>query len=87
MGLFWDPVTPEIAEDYHDIIPFPMDISCMGRRLASGQYDLHPHVFFRDMLLVTTNALVYNSLGDEISLKAIEFAKKGLSSCADRLVM
>jgi hypothetical protein len=87
MGLFWDPVTPEIAEDYHDIIPLPMDISSMEGRLSAGIYDLHPLVFLRDMLLTTTNALVYNSLGDEISLKAIEMAKKGLSSCADRLVM
>lgn len=86
MGLFWDPVTREIAEDYHDVIPYPMDISSMEGKVAAGDYDLHPLVFLRDMLLITTNALVYNSLGDEISVKAIEMAKKGLTSCADRSV-
>lgn len=86
VGLFWDPVTSEIAADYHEIIPCPMDISSMEGKIRAGEYDKCPQLFVRDMLLISIDALVYNSLGDEISLKALEMAKKGLTACADRSV-
>ena len=83
-GLFWEPVTPEIAADYDDVIPFPMDILTMEKKNSLGEYDRHPQLFVRDVLLMATNALVYNTLGDEICQKALEVAKKGLDSCSDK---
>jgi hypothetical protein len=43
-GLFWEPVTPEIAADYADVIPFPMDMTTMASKIDGGQYDAIPQV-------------------------------------------
>ena len=44
IGLFWEPVTPDIAPDYADVIPFPMDMTTIASKIDGGQYDATPQV-------------------------------------------
>ncbi|XP_062860363.1 tyrosine-protein kinase BAZ1B [Trichomycterus rosablanca] len=62
---FREPVSPEEAEDYLDIISNPMDFSTMQNKFKSSEYR-SPHDFLEDLKLVFTNAEEYNQLGSSV---------------------
>uniref|UniRef100_A0AAY4C8N4 Tyrosine-protein kinase BAZ1B n=1 Tax=Denticeps clupeoides TaxID=299321 RepID=A0AAY4C8N4_9TELE len=62
---FREPVSPDEAEDYLDIIGQPMDFSTMQEKFSSGQYRTTQD-FLEDMKLVFSNAEEYNQPGSEV---------------------
>ncbi|KPP71201.1 tyrosine-protein kinase BAZ1B-like [Scleropages formosus] len=62
---FREPVSPEEAEDYLDIITHPMDFQTMLRKFSDGQYR-HGGDFLEDMKLVFSNAEEYNQPGSTV---------------------
>ncbi|XP_036380882.1 tyrosine-protein kinase BAZ1B-like isoform X2 [Megalops cyprinoides] len=62
---FREPVSPDEAEDYLDIISSPMDFQTMQRKCAEGQYR-HSSDFLEDMKLVFSNAEEYNRPGSTV---------------------
>nr|XP_023675244.1 tyrosine-protein kinase BAZ1B [Paramormyrops kingsleyae]XP_023675245.1 tyrosine-protein kinase BAZ1B [Paramormyrops kingsleyae]XP_023675246.1 tyrosine-protein kinase BAZ1B [Paramormyrops kingsleyae] len=62
---FREPVSPEEAEDYLDIISHPMDFQTMLQKFAEGQYR-HSSDFLEDMKLVFSNAEEYNQPGSVV---------------------
>ncbi|EOA39821.1 hypothetical protein CARUB_v10008487mg, partial [Capsella rubella] len=59
-GVYSDPVDPEELPDYHEIITNPMDFSTVRKKLDSGSY-ASLEQFERDVFLICTNAMEYNS--------------------------
>ncbi|CAH8252986.1 unnamed protein product [Arabidopsis lyrata] len=59
-GVYSDPVDPEELPDYHEIITNPMDFSTLRKKLDSGAYATLEQ-FERDVFLICTNAMEYNS--------------------------
>ncbi|XP_010477316.1 PREDICTED: bromodomain-containing protein 9-like [Camelina sativa] len=59
-GVYSDPVDPEELPDYHEIITNPMDFSTVRKKLDSGAY-ASLEQFERDVFLICTNAMEYNS--------------------------
>ncbi|GAB4821683.1 hypothetical protein N2152v2_008729 [Parachlorella kessleri] len=58
---FREPVTAELAPDYHDIIKAPMDLSSVEARLESRHYYVTLDIFVADMDRIFNNAKHYNS--------------------------
>ncbi|GAB4853017.1 hypothetical protein Ancab_017206 [Ancistrocladus abbreviatus] len=59
-GVFAEPVDPEELPDYHDVIEHPMDFSTVRKKLTSGTY-ANLEQFERDVFLICSNAMQYNS--------------------------
>ncbi|XP_010498505.1 PREDICTED: bromodomain-containing protein 9-like [Camelina sativa] len=59
-GVYSDPVDPEELPDYHEIITNPMDFSTVRKKLDSAAY-ASLEQFERDVFLICTNAMEYNS--------------------------
>ncbi|XP_040902042.1 tyrosine-protein kinase BAZ1B isoform X2 [Toxotes jaculatrix] len=62
---FREPVSPEEAEDYLDIISQPMDFQTMLGKFSQGSYR-HAQDFLEDMKLVFSNAEEYNQQGSTV---------------------
>ncbi|XP_068173733.1 tyrosine-protein kinase BAZ1B [Antennarius striatus] len=62
---FREPVSPDEAEDYLDIISQPMDFQTMLGKISQGAYR-HPQDFLEDMKLVFSNAEEYNQQGSTV---------------------
>ncbi|KAL1443963.1 hypothetical protein MTO96_030121 [Rhipicephalus appendiculatus] len=63
---FLEPVDPEDAPGYYDVIDQPMDFSTIKKKLESGQYrDITE--FHEDMMLVKRNCQTYNPPDHEAS--------------------
>ncbi|MEQ2290917.1 Tyrosine-protein kinase baz1b [Ameca splendens] len=62
---FRDPVSPDEAEDYLDIISEPMDFQTMLGKFSQGSYR-HAQDFLEDMKLVFSNAEEYNQQGSTV---------------------
>ncbi|XP_072248738.1 tyrosine-protein kinase BAZ1B isoform X2 [Leuresthes tenuis] len=62
---FREPVSPEEAEDYLDIISQPMDFQTMLGKFSQGSYR-HAQDFLEDMKLVFANAEEYNQQGSTV---------------------
>lgn len=60
-----EPVSPEEAEDYLDIISEPMDFQTMQGKFTQGSYH-HPQDFLEDMKLVFSNSEEYNQQGSTV---------------------
>jgi len=58
-GFFCAPVDPEEAPDYHEVIPEPMDLGTMQRKLETGKYRRLDEVE-RDLDLIWRNCFTYN---------------------------
>lgn len=68
---FLEPVDPEDAPGYYDVIEQPMDFSTIKKKLESGQYrDITE--FHEDMMLVKRNCQTYNPPDHEASLDCEE---------------
>ncbi|KAH7567011.1 hypothetical protein JRO89_XS07G0006600 [Xanthoceras sorbifolium] len=59
-GVFSEPVDPEELPDYHDIIAHPMDFATVRKKLDGGAY-ANLEDFEKDVLLICSNAMQYNS--------------------------
>ncbi|XP_061575172.1 tyrosine-protein kinase BAZ1B [Cololabis saira] len=62
---FREPVSPDEAEDYQDIISQPMDFQTMLGKFSQGSYR-HAQDFLEDMKLVFSNAEEYNQQGSTV---------------------
>ncbi|TMS07578.1 Tyrosine-protein kinase BAZ1B [Larimichthys crocea] len=62
---FREPVSPEEAEDYLDIISQPMDFQTMLGKFSQGSYR-HAQDFLEDIKLVFANAEEYNQQGSTV---------------------
>uniref|UniRef100_A0A3Q3ILP9 Tyrosine-protein kinase BAZ1B n=1 Tax=Monopterus albus TaxID=43700 RepID=A0A3Q3ILP9_MONAL len=62
---FREPVSPDEAEDYLDIIAQPMDFQTMLGKFSQGSYR-HAQDFLEDMKLVFSNAEEYNQQGSTV---------------------
>ena len=69
--FFNDPVDPVALKlpDYFDIVKQPMDYSTVKDKIKLGKYT-DPQEFERDMLLVYSNAILYNPVGDPVRAAA-----------------
>ncbi|KAG5246602.1 bromodomain-containing protein [Salix suchowensis] len=61
-GVFSEPVDPEELPDYFDIVENPMDFSTARKKLDEGAYT-NLEQFEKDVLLICSNAMKYNSPG------------------------
>ncbi|KAK7311022.1 hypothetical protein RJT34_08874 [Clitoria ternatea] len=59
-GVFSEPVDPEELPDYHDIIKNPMDFGTVRKKMDGGLY-LNLEEFEKDVFLICSNAMQYNS--------------------------
>ncbi|XP_023523976.1 uncharacterized protein LOC111788062 [Cucurbita pepo subsp. pepo] len=59
-GVYAEPVDPEELPDYHDVIEHPMDFATVRNKLANGSYSTLEQ-FERDVFLICSNAMQYNS--------------------------
>ncbi|XP_062017835.1 uncharacterized protein LOC133734210 [Rosa rugosa] len=59
-GVYAEPVDPEELPDYHDVIEHPMDFATVRKQLANGAYSTLEQ-FERDIFLICSNAMQYNS--------------------------
>ncbi|KAJ3123564.1 nuA3 HAT complex component nto1 [Nowakowskiella sp. JEL0407] len=59
--IFHNPVTPEIAPDYRDIIEHPMDFFTMEKKIENWEY-ANFNEFKADIELIIENCLTYNSI-------------------------
>ncbi|KAL1190037.1 Histone acetyltransferase GCN5 [Cardamine amara subsp. amara] len=77
-GVYSDPVDPEELPDYHEIIKNLMDFTTLRKKLESGAY-ANLEQFEKDVFLICTNAMEYNS-ADTIYFRQaramLELAKK-----------
>uniref|UniRef100_A0A3Q2ZY81 Tyrosine-protein kinase BAZ1B n=1 Tax=Kryptolebias marmoratus TaxID=37003 RepID=A0A3Q2ZY81_KRYMA len=62
---FREPVSPDEAEDYLDIISEPMDFQTMLGKFGQGSYR-HAQDFLEDMKLVFSNSEEYNQQGSTV---------------------
>lgn len=60
-GLFWEPVTPDMAESYFDIIRNPMDLSTMKNKANDGKYKSLQSLR-QDFELMCLNAITFNKV-------------------------
>jgi len=59
-SVFSHPVTDDIAPGYHSVIKRPMDLGTIKKNIETGILRSTPE-FQRDMMLMFTNAIMYNS--------------------------
>ncbi|CAN4104007.1 unnamed protein product [Withania somnifera] len=59
-GVYAEPVDPEELPDYHEVIENPMDFGTVRNKLGTGSYDTLEQ-FERDIFLICSNAMQYNS--------------------------
>jgi len=65
-SVFTNPVTDEIAPGYHSVIKRPMDLSTIKKNLDNGNIRTTPE-FQRDIMLMFTNAIMYNHEGHNVN--------------------
>ncbi|KAL8615832.1 hypothetical protein ACOMHN_048540 [Nucella lapillus] len=70
-NVFLHPVTNDIAPGYHNVVHRPMDMQTIKKNIESGVIRATAE-FQRDMMLMFTNAIMYNSSNH----KVYEMAKK-----------
>ncbi|XP_076472755.1 uncharacterized protein LOC143302102 isoform X2 [Babylonia areolata] len=70
-NVFLHPVTNDIAPGYHNVVHRPMDMQTIKKNIESGAIRTTAE-FQRDMMLMFTNAIMYNSSNH----KVYEMAKK-----------
>lgn len=75
LGIFAEPVTEAMAENYFDVIRSPMDLQTMAIKAQKGQYK-SMQILRQDFELMCLNALVFNKMGDEYFLSSMHFFDK-----------
>lgn len=72
--VFKQPVSLEEAPDYDEIIKQRMDLSTIKKNLIDGKITTTQE-FWRDLLLMFQNAMIYNMKGSEIYNMAVKLKK------------
>lgn len=75
LGIFAEPVTKEVAENYFDVIRNPMDLSTMSQKASKAQYKSLQSLR-QDFELMCNNALLFNKPGDEYFTASLAFFEK-----------
>ncbi|KND03610.1 uncharacterized protein SPPG_01085 [Spizellomyces punctatus DAOM BR117] len=75
-GIFAEPVTPELAPDYHLFITNPMDFSTMMQKLENHEYK-DVGSFETDVELIWQNCMTYNKPETPYWKTAQRFQKRG----------
>jgi bromodomain-containing protein 8 len=65
------PVKDEIAPGYSDVIFRPMDLSTIKKNIENGVIK-STRIFQRDIMLMFTNAIMYNSSNHDIHKISVE---------------
>ncbi|KAL5017378.1 hypothetical protein ScPMuIL_006967 [Solemya velum] len=69
-NVFLHPVTEDIAPGYHGIVHKPMDLSTIKKYIENGRLRTTTE-FQRDMMLMFTNAVMYNSSNHNVYKMAV----------------
>merc|ERR1711942_579555 len=72
--IFARPIRARDAPDYHRLVKRPMDISTIRSKIKAGSITSFGEMK-RDILLMLTNALMYNSRADGIYRESMEMYK------------
>ncbi|XP_076104103.1 uncharacterized protein LOC143072863 [Mytilus galloprovincialis] len=70
-NVFLHPVTNEIAPGYQGIVLRPLDLTTIKKNVEAGITRTTPE-FQRDMMLMFTNAIMYNSCNHNVHKMAVE---------------
>jgi N-acetylglutamate synthase-like GNAT family acetyltransferase len=60
---FREPVTPEEAPDYHDLITNPIDLKTMSQRIRQDNHYKNKQMLYGDLMLMIHNCNLYNDDG------------------------
>jgi bromodomain-containing protein 8 len=71
------PVRDDIAPGYSSVVYRPMDLSTLKKNIESGQIKSTKE-FQRDIMLMFTNAIMYNSFGHDVHKISVEMYKEVL---------
>lgn len=72
------PVKDEIAPGYSNVVFRPIDLSTIKKNIENGQIK-STKVFQRDVMLMFTNAIMYNSSNHDIHKISLEMYKEVLN--------
>ena len=69
--IFHQPIKPNEAPDYHDIVKRPMDLKTVKNKVKDGRISTSSE-YQRDILLMFANSLMYNRPNSDIYMMAEE---------------
>lgn len=72
---FQKPVTKKDAPNYFDVIKHPMDLSTVRKHLEDGSIK-NPQQFYDEMMLICSNALLFNDVESDLYDLALELRQK-----------
>ena len=72
------PVKDDIAPGYSSVVFRPMDLSTIKKNIENGSIK-STKVFQRDIMLMFTNAIMYNSSNHEVNKISVEMYKEVLN--------
>ncbi len=76
--VFMHPVRDDIAPGYSNVVKRPMDLSTIKKNIEAGSIKSTIE-FQRDVMLMFTNAIMYNSSNHDVHKIAIEMYKEVLT--------
>ncbi|KAG1139891.1 hypothetical protein G6F37_001112 [Rhizopus arrhizus] len=79
-AMFMNPIKESIAPQYYDIVKSPMDLKTIKNRIRDGLINTTTE-FERDVILMLTNSLMYNTEGTEV----YQMAKEMLDDSTEKL--
>jgi histone acetyltransferase len=72
---FRDPVNIEEVKDYLDVIPDPIDLRTMEKRIRKGDWYKNKHMLYSDMMKMANNCKLYNGEGSAYYEYAVSLEK------------
>ncbi|KAF4521556.1 hypothetical protein B566_EDAN001276 [Ephemera danica] len=78
-SIFTRPITNEMAPGYHNVVFRPMDLTTIKKNIETGQIRSTIE-FQRDLMLMFTNAIMYNASNHEVPKMAQEMQKDCLNT-------
>ncbi|KAL7549527.1 hypothetical protein ACHAWF_012797 [Thalassiosira exigua] len=72
---FRDPVNTDEVEDYLDVIPDPIDLRTVERRIRRGDWYKSKHMLYSDMMRMVNNCKIYNGEGSQYYEYAVSLEK------------
>ncbi|KAG1452861.1 hypothetical protein G6F56_007711 [Rhizopus delemar] len=79
-AMFMNPIKESIAPQYYDIVKSPMDLKTIKNRIRDGFINTTTE-FERDVILMLTNSLMYNTEGTEV----YQMAREMLDDSAEKI--
>jgi bromodomain-containing protein 8 len=75
--VFMHPVRDDIAPGYSSVVRRPIDLGTMKKNIENGSIKSTKE-FQRDIMLMFTNAIMYNSSGHDVHKISVEMYKEVL---------